>query len=428
MTQIQISPMPGPQTDFLLSTARYPGYFAGRRGGKTTASVFKMVMYLIENPGAYGMFTMPTMGDIDRYLLPKMNEFFGSQRGSTWHWLEKKAQLVFPAYQRDGDGGIVFVRPAGEPESCRGPTLAFAAMDEVGTENQEETFRIIQPAVLGGQPGYPKQIWVTGTPRDTKPWIRMRWQDHINPITGENLVAVDYPIFKMHTRDNTHLDPTEIQALIDEWGTSRQAQQELGGEFLSVDGVAFELVEGVHLRSAPADINFTKVVYGLDMGLTSPTSITELKQDESKRIWATDEFYKRDAKEEEWMQWLADHNAQKVVCDPSASDKQIQYWRQRYGIYIVRSRARSFDDRVKLWDDGTRLHEDGLPNVTITPKCINLWNEMLNLAYRKNRHQEYAHDQWAVGVSDHAFDSSSYGLSDFSTGTVRRLEFVRRVA
>jgi hypothetical protein len=384
-----------------------------------------MVKYLIENPGAYGMFTMPTMGDIDRFLLPKMNEFFGAQRGTTWGWLEKKAQLVFPAFQRNGDGGIVFVRPAAEPESCRGPTLAFAAMDEVGTENQEETFRIIQPAVLGGQPGYPKQIWVTGTPRDTKPWIKMRWQDHVNPVTGESLREEDYPIFKARTKDNVHLDSDEIGALIDEWGNSRLARQELEGEFLSVEGVAFDLKEEIHLRNHP-DQEFTKTVYGFDFGLTEPTSIHEIKQDQSKRIWITDEFYKRDAKEDDWGQWLQEHHAQRVVCDQSVGLKRAQYWSQRYGIHFQLSRVKTFEDRVKLWDEGTRIQHDGYPNVTITPKCMNLWNEMLNLAYKKNRYQEYANDAWAVGVSDHAFDSSSYGLSDFTYGNVPKIQFLRR--
>jgi hypothetical protein len=88
--------------------------------------------------------------------------------------------------------------------------------------------------------------------------------------------------------------------------------------------------------------------------------------------------------------------------------------------------VKTFEDRVKLWDEGTRIQHDGYPNVTITPKCMNLWNEMLNLAYKKNRYQEYANDAWAVGVSDHAFDSSSYGLSDFTYGNVPKIQFLRR--
>jgi len=419
-TDVLISVMEGPQAEFVRSEAKFPAMVAGRRAGKTTASVIKMFTYVTRWPGAYGVFTVPTMGDIDRILLPKMHELFGSFKNTLWGHLEKKAQFVFPQHQ-----GTVFLRTASEPDSLRGMSLAFGAMDEVGTENQQEAFNILQPAVLGGQPGYPHQLWTTTTPNVQRKWVQKIWQDKRDPVSDSPLLEPDeYPVFRAKSKDNPYVR-AEMEMLIQQAGQSRWAQQEYEGEFIAVEGLALPMLDpSVHYLYPGEDVEFVKTVYGFDYGVTAPTAIVEWKQDRRGRRWATGEFYKRDADEYEWIEWLAERQAKRVICDPSVSDKQITYWATRYGVRMQRARSKTFFDRVNVWATGLECR--GRPaTIFVTPACPNTWDELINLVYERPRGIEYLTDRWARGTSDHGFDAGSYGLMDFQTYSVKPLSFVR---
>jgi len=407
-----IEVMAGAQAEFVRSEARYPGYFAGRRGGKTSASVIKMVRYMTSYPGAYFMFTVPTLGDVDRILLPKMREFFGVFEGDMWGWLEKKSQIVFPKHRGpNGEGGVVFVRPASEPDSMRGPTLAAAAMDEIGTEDQHAAFQILQPAVFGGQPGFPHQIWVTSTPRVERKWVKQRWADHLNPLTGDPLPPEDYPIFRARTVDNYHLEAEAIQSLVSEFGNSREAQQELEGEFIALEGTVFGMLDPeVHLRYPPEDTVFTRTVFGFDIGGSAPTAIIQWKLDRQFRKWAVAEFYKPDADEYEWVKWLADRGALRVFCDPAISDRTLLYWSRVHGIRFVRARDKTHEGRLNVWKTGLS-HETRPPSIFISPDCPMLWNELLELRRKRVGDEEYS-EAWARSTADHAYDAGAYGLQE----------------
>ena len=403
--------MEGPQAEFVKSEARYPGYFAGRRGGKTSASVIKMVRYMTEHPGAYFMFTVPTLGDVDRILLPKMREFFGAFEGDMWGWLEKKSQIVFPKHRGpNGEGGVVFVRPSSEPDSMRGPTLAAAAMDEVGIQDQHAAFQILQPAVFGGQKGFPHQIWVTSTPRDVQPWVKARWADNLNPLTGNPLPPEDYPVFKAKTVDNYHLEEAEVSALVTEWGNTRQARQELEGEFLSLEGVVFDILDPeVHLKYPPEDAEFVRTVFGFDIGGTSPTAIIQWKMDRQFRKYAVAEYYRANADEYDWIKWLADHNAMRVMCDPAIGENLLRYWRRKYNVHFARAYDKTHEGRLNVWRTGLNQRP---PQIYISPDCPMLWDELINLRRKRKGEDDYSEKDWASGCADHAYDAGAYGLQD----------------
>jgi hypothetical protein len=406
-----IEVMAGAQAGFVASRAKYPAYIAGRRGGKTSASVVKMMLYMQQNPGAYFMFTVPTLGDVDRILLPKMREFFGPWYGKNWGWLEKKSQIVFPEYRGvDGEGGIAFVRPASEPDSMRGPTLAAAAMDEIGTENQYEAFQILQPAVFGGQKGFPHQIWTTTTPRVEQKWVKQVWDEHVSPSTGDSLPAEDYPIFRARTVDNYHLDPESIQSLLSTYGSERDRQQELEGEFITLEGTVFDMLDPeVHLRYPPEDAEFTRTVFGFDIGGTSPTAIIQWKMDRQFRKYAVAEYYRANADEYDWIKWLADHNAMRVMCDPAIGENLLRYWRRKYNVHFARAYDKTHEGRLNVWRTGFNQRP---PQIYISPDCPMLWDELVNLRRKRKGEDDYSEKQWASGVADHAYDAGAYGLQD----------------
>lgn len=417
---VLVTPIPGPQTDFVLSEVRYPAYVGGVGSGKTIALMMKAMWdfstYASQKPGMLAIFTVPTMFGAELFFLPKWNELYRDFRGKIWDWHEKKAALKFPQWD-----ATMFIRSAGEPDAIRGGEVARIYMDEAASlavPNQEETFRVGQGRIRQKGFGH-NQICVATTPQETRRWIIQRWRDHINPLTQRPLESPqNYVLFPARMDDNPHLDQDYKADLEAEWGGTRWGRQELGGEFLNIYGLMYEHLnpDKVFIDPHPETV-FTKTVYGIDFGVTSPTSVTEWKQDSSGRKWATDEFYQRKANEEDWIKWLADRNAMIVRCDPSASEDQIQYWRTRYGLNIRRSKAKSFGDRVNLWK--------GLgQTVFISRKARNTWEEIQNLAQRRNRQGDWL-EEWDPGCADHAWDSGAYGLSDFQSYDIKPLTFRR---
>lgn len=407
----------GVQAEFLVSTARYPAYIGARGSGKSAASVLKMVKYVNEHPGqggALGMFTVPRLGDINDILLPRMRRFWHTSEGKDWVWQEKKSRIVFPTL-----GWEVAVRPASEPDSCRGPDLAFAAMDEIGTEDQEETFRILQASVR--LPGYPLQLWVTTTPNVKRRWIKQRWVDHVRPIDGRPLPnAHQYVMFNATIHDNPHLDPEYKAELLAEYEGTRWEAQELLGKFITLEGLAFpDLSSEIHMKDPPDSTEWNGQITGWDYGASSPTSLHTIKRDTSNRLWITDEFYKAGATEDEWMEWLGEHGVSRIVCDPTGVSESTRLrLQQEYGISIVRGKIKEFVPRAQFWSTGLAVKPGFGPRIYISPKCPRLWEELENAAYDKNG------TKWAPGTSDHAIDSGAYG-GMFFTGRATQTPVVR---
>lgn len=394
------------QAAFWQSSARHPALIGGRGSGKSVASLMKAIRFVNEHPGANGIHTVPINDQVDKILLPSMRKFYGPAEGQDWVWQEKKSKLVFPGLRSQ-----IFVRPALEYDSLRGPDYAFFSMDEVGTGDQMTAFYILQPTLR--QTGYPHQGWVTTTP-STQRWVKTLWEDHVDPMSEQPLRDPEqYVLFNAKSWDNLHLPEWQREKMKAEAEVSRWARQEYGGEFLSLEGLAFpDLDAATHRRTAGTDWGPRESV-GFDFGASSATSLIHWKLDLSGRPWAVDEFYKRGATEYDWVTWLADRQLYTVTCDPSISDKQIIDWRQRYGIYMRRASPsiRTFPGRYAIWSGMLAVKPDGLPGGFITPNCPNLWNELTNLAFHTSRVGGVETDRWATGVQDHAYDAGAYGLS-----------------
>jgi phage terminase large subunit len=401
------------QRNFVESEALYPGLFAGRGYSKTASGAFKLFRYAQKYPGAYGICTQPTIDAIERNLLPVIREHFGHLEGTVWIYKEKKQQLVFPTQRV-----TVFLRPGSEPDACRGLTVAFGWMDEIGVEDQMQTFLQLQPALR--QQGYPNQLWVTSTPMVRRRWIQQIWVDHVFPPDPRNsLPAGDYPAFYGETQDNPHLPEHIRKGLYASWQGTRLAAQELQGQFISVEGVAFpDLKPEVHFQEAPNGTEFIKTVVGLDFGGSAETAMLEIKMDRSRKLWVTREFYKRNATNYDWISEAKEWGAKLIICDPSASEKDLVHWRRTYGINIKRALDKRHDRRYALWLSHLAVkNEDKLPGIRISPTCTNLWEELTNLAHNQDRMGNPKED-WAPGTADHLYDAGAYALSYYEKGAL----------
>ena len=404
--------MRGAQTDFYLSTARHPALLAGRGAGKTFAFAAKAFQLAVQSPGVRGCLTEPTFDMIRRNLLPAWEKLFGQFGGKRGDWEYRlwqqgvPAEIVFPKIDV-----VIDLRPADSAEKFRGPNYGFWGMDEIAVGEQLSVYLSLTHTLR--QEGYPLQGFVTSTPSAQRPWIKKVWEEHVSPFSEQSLTAADYPIFRAKTRDNFHLPPGEYQHWLEIYGGSRLARQELEGEFVSLEGLAFEEFGERHIKDPPPGHEFVRTLGGLDFGATNPTALYELRLDRSDKLWVTREFYKRNADDYDWLRAAAEWGLQEIICDPSRSEQELLDLRRRYQVNLKRAQspAKRFADRVHLMRNRLAIREDGNPRMYVSASCPNLIGELRNLAYDQPRVGEFAVDRWAPGVADHGYDAVAYGIS-----------------
>lgn len=410
--EMPFATIPGAPRDFVVSDAMYPGFFGGRGSSKSVHGLVKLIRYAESHPYALMFATQPTNDGFEQNVLPALRKIWRDGEGTEWVFKEKKGQIVFPKLK-------VTVLLLSAEATIPGLGASFAAgwMDEIGVENQRDLFLDLQLAMR--QDDFPHQIWVTSTPKVKFPWIKQIWSEHIHPLTLRPISdsAGRYPRFHFHTKDNPWL-PGEIrETLLDEWEGTRYAAQELGGEFITVEGVAFpDFNRLTHVRNPNENITFAKKVASIDFGAASPTCITVIQQDQSQKLWITDSFYKRNATEYDWVRWCAERNITQLICDPSASDEQVMYWRRTYNIFMRRARSKRFDDRYKAWASRIAIKDDDTPGIYITSINEDGIAEMENLAFAGNRGRDTNADRWLPGSNDHFYDAAAYGLMEFGGG------------
>lgn len=407
------TPRPGPQLDFVLSQARYPGIFAGRRSGKTFAGAIKLWLYAHNHPGALMFASQPSFAKFETVLLPTFRELFGKDEvgrgGDTWIYREKKGQIYFKHLDV-----TVHLLSAEGMDHGTGSGYAAGWMDELGLGNQRDFFYNLQLTL--SQKGYPHQIWCTSTPKVDFPWIKKTWVDGVHPLTDLPLEDREgrYPIYRMHTKDNPDLDDELRVKLLLEWADTKLAAQELAGEFVAVEGAAFpDLSEFYHRKDPGPEIVFKRTVGGLDFGGTNPTALYEIREDTDGRLWVTREFYKRNSTEVDWLTTAQEWGLKKIICDPAASEKDLIEYRRRWHVNIQRSNVKRFDHRKMLWNSRLAVRA-GEPTIFISNQCPNLWDELTNLQHARPKGREYDTDSWTPGASDHAYDAVAYGMSEFA--------------
>ena len=405
--------MKGTQTDFFLSEAKHPAFLGGRGSSKTYSLLAKSFTKAINNPGIRGCLTQPTFDMIRRNLVPVWEEQFGSigGKGKVWEW--RLWQAGAPGEIAFQNGSLIDLRPADAPEKFRGATYGFFGMDEVAVLNQLHVFLSLMPTLR--QKGYPLQGFVTSTPSGHQPWIRQIWLEHVNPFTEASLTPEHYPIFRAKTKDNWHLPKEELASWMEMFADTRFRAQELEGEFTALEGMAFDNFGDVHIREMPEDTVIVRKVNGLDFGGSNPTSMHELCQDQSDRVWVTKEFYKRNADDYDWIRKCEEWGSGEIRCDPSRSESELEHLRKIYGVRLKRAapHAKGFENRIRLWRNRLNIREDGLPRMFISRHCPNMINEIRNLAYAELRPGEVVLGKWAKGCNDHSYDDGAYGLSAF---------------
>lgn len=214
--KVQLHPT---QRAFRQSDALFRAFVGGRGAGKSWVGAYDLLRrvrpgrsYLIGSPTGVLMkdTTFPTFKHLARDVL-------GVWGGVTLTPYPTATIML------DGGEAEVRFRTAEDPEKMRGPNLSGAWLDEASLM-REDAFAVVIGCLREGQ----EQGWLsaTFTPKGPTHWTFAQFN------TGKPNTA----IFKAPTQANPFLPAGFADTLRGQYGETQYARQEVGGEFVQLEG------------------------------------------------------------------------------------------------------------------------------------------------------------------------------------------------
>lgn len=400
-----IEMMPGGQSGFFTSKARYPGLFGGVGGSKTFTGFHRAVAFAEDYPGARILVTEPTGRMVKDVLLPTIRQEIGSVEG--WGWTLRGSPGDYDVVWHNGS--VLMLRSAllMSPDMLSGLFLAAFWMDEVALGDQERTFRTLQARLrqkrLDGTE-YPYAGWSTGTPRGMN-WCYRLW--------GPGHKAA-YDPYYVRTEDNPYLPDGYYDDLLDSYGDTPFARQELGGEFVAFRGLIYSQFSTVnHVQEPPAIQEFTRKVAGVDFsGGTSPSVIEVYGKLPSGRCAGIDEFYVPACPIEALVEAAAEMQRQygisRFYCDPSGKDEMETM--AKAGLPVGPAAVKDVNVGIKLVSSLLNRAGDGSYGVAFSSRQVYQIAEMYQYQWREQRGTEEFLDV-PVKANDHCCDATRYALT-----------------
>jgi phage terminase large subunit-like protein len=205
------------QAEYRRSNALYRAFIGGRGSGKSFVACYDLIRrarrgrtYLVAAP------TYPMLFDSEFRTFTKLARELGVL-GET---------RTSPPHVRLTTGADILFRSADDPERLRGPNLSGAVLME-GALMKRDAFDIVIACLReGGEQGW---LTLATTPRGPNHWT------HEVFATGKP----DTELFRATTGANPFNPPNFEATLKRQYGETQFARQELGGEFVAMEGAAF---------------------------------------------------------------------------------------------------------------------------------------------------------------------------------------------
>lgn len=236
-------PISRKQLEFRNANAWIRGFIGGRGSGKTKIGCMDVLLRAKDGE--------PYMGVSPSYVVLAETTWptFRETAEEMGVWLRGTRSPVPKATFRTQDGGVASItfRTGEDPDSLRGPSRAGLWIDEACMQH-EDVF-IVGQAVLRHKR---KMGWIsiTSTPKGKRHWTYGVFFEEKN---GKQILRPDRAFVKADTRENPFL-PDEFYDLIRANYSTTLAAQELGGEFVDMEGLMFKREWfGIPVKAVPAD-------------------------------------------------------------------------------------------------------------------------------------------------------------------------------
>ncbi len=378
------------------SPARFKVLACGRRWGKTLLGVALCVESAVR--GGHAWWIAPT------FPIASIG----------WRAIRKLVKQIPYSEIREGDrmailpgGGWIQVRSADNPDSLRGEGLDLAVFDECAFQVEEAWTEAVRPA-LSDRKG--KALFIS-TPQGRN-WFWRLW------ARGQEDTAGDWASWQFPTKDNPHIDPTEVDAA--KAGLpERIYAQEYEADFSLSEGVFFpEWSEAKHVipaREIPA--SWVRWV-SIDWGFADPFCALWFARDpESRRVYVYRELYQRGLREDQQAQLILQHNGNdrisQYVADPSMWNARTESNRPAIATIYHACRvpiAQAGNSRISGWQIVRSTLAGDTPRLQVMGNCRNLIRTLPEQLHDPIDVEDLADKIKTTKTEDHACDTLRYGL------------------
>lgn len=208
------------QYDFIHCQDTYSAFVGGRGGGKTHGLAIKALLFCLEHKGCHGLVTAPDYNRLTGSTIPKIIEVFGDVVAKPG--LNKGDMTL-----KTVTGNHIYFRSTTDPDTLRGYSVAFVAMDEASF-SPYESFEVLVATRRELPDG--NLLWIATTPNRSNPlnWV---WATFDTDRPG-------YRRFSARTDDNPYTSD-EFKSTLRRSYSADLAMIELDGLFVPIAGNCF---------------------------------------------------------------------------------------------------------------------------------------------------------------------------------------------
>lgn len=366
------------------------GLIGGTASGKTEGGTAELIYYCMKYPNAETAVFAPTFPMLKRNIVPKLEKLMcrpieNSPLIRSFH----KGDMLITWIT----GSRSWLSSLEYPERAEGQSLDAVWIDEFRlVRDIELSLQVLQRRLRGSGSGAPICAWITTTPNEPGNALHKFFED---PETRNPRSKV----FRVSLLDNEENLPEGYVENMLRTHPGALGDRFIKGLFVNLGAGSFKFDYTVHVLDK-INQSMRRMFYGIDWGWTNPACILAVGLDYDGRAYVLDEFYKRQATDEELMgtvsEFIAAYGKGKTLCgheEPQTIEKFVK------GGLKIEAWAGKREDGIR--DIGSRLMKAGDKKcrLYIHKKCVNLISEMQTYDKEKS-------------VVDHAIDSLRYALSE----------------
>lgn len=364
------------QTTVWNSPHRFKVINCGRRAGKSTLSLLKMIDFTInQHPGSRVWYVAPT---------------YRQAKNIMWEMLKGTIPLGGVQQMNESElicrlknGSVIELKGADNPDSLRGVKIDLIIFDEVAfIPNWGMVWTILRPTLMDSQ----AECLFISTPNGF---------NHFKVLADTCNKRSDWKYFHYTIYDNPHIKREEIEQSKTEM-TEDAFAQEMMGDFRKMEGLVFKNFQrDVHIQVL-SGFETAFWLRGLDRGFTNPTAVCYIRVDKDDTWYMTDEIYQTGLTTSRLSQMLFDMdehlgiNEYELSTMDSAQASDIKEL-QDFGHDFLPVKKESGETnaeyvRYKIQRLYSRLElKDGKSKLYIHPRCVNTIREFEKYKYKPKK-------------------------------------------
>lgn len=239
------------QTTVFDDTHRYKVVNIGRRAGKSTLSVIKIIDFASKNPKSISWMVSPTYKQTKAIAFSLFKEYLPEGLINKVNETELRFDLK--------NGSQIYLKGADSPDSLRGVRIDFCVFDETAfIDKWEEVWKVMRPTLADSK----ASVWFISTPNGFNHFKEMA-----------EMMEEDWSYHHYTTYDNPHIPREEIEAMKTEMDEDSFAQEILG-EFRKMSGLIYKTFSRkIHMVDIPRLDHGYTFTRSLDFGFAHKSAL-----------------------------------------------------------------------------------------------------------------------------------------------------------